>query len=168
MRKSTGNYEVGYGKPPDATKFGNRPQPKRRRRKSQELPDILALLTKPVAVMRDGKQERLNPHEVMLLSLWKRAAQKREIRAAKALLAQCDKAGLFVPPAHQRSSGVLVCPKWMPMEMMELLITTVGAPPWPWKVYDLVAKRYAESLAIRAEWYPGVRERHEHEYIRDH
>src|ERR1700730_9371998 len=118
MKKTPGDYGVGYGRPPDATKFGQRSQPKRRRRNIPEIPNILTLLNEPVPVARDGKQEKLHPHEVMMLSLTKRAL-KREFRAIKAFFKECVKAGLLDAPPQARSSGVLVVPKWMPDQMFE-------------------------------------------------
>ncbi len=159
MAKAPHEYDVGYGKPPDSGKFGQRAQPKRRRRKKDPLPNILSLLTEPVAISRDGKQTKLHPHEVMMLSLGKRAL-KRELRAIKAFLKECKKAGLLEPPPGQRSCGVAVCPKWMPMDMFCLL----GDPPWDAKLYDPIASQFEEALRVRAEWFPGAREKGENEH----
>jgi hypothetical protein len=165
LKKRSGPYDVGYGKPPDATKFGHRPQPKRRRRNKPEVPNIQSLLTEPVAVTRDGRPEKLHPHELMMLSLWKRT-MKRELRAVKAFFKECDKAGLFDPPPQAQSSGVITCPKWMPMSMCEDLINAAGAPPWPAKLYNQIAENYADSLSTFSDWYPGARQAQEDEYKR--
>jgi hypothetical protein len=74
---------------------------------------------------------------------------------------------LVNPPPQARSSGVLVIPKWMPEQMFDDLLTRFGAPPWPAPAYDIAAEFYARTLALFSEWYPGAREAHEHEYIRD-
>jgi hypothetical protein len=159
LEKTPGQYDVGYAKPPDATKFGNRPQPTRRRRKRHELPNILSLLTESVEISRDGKAQKLHSHEVMMLSLFKRAV-KRELRAIKRFLKECKKAGLLEPPPTERTSGVLVCPKWMPIEMFMY----VGEPPWNAKHYDQAAAKFKSTLRLFDEWYPGARERAEHEH----
>lgn len=159
LKEPSSPYDVGYGKPPDATKFGKRPQPQRRPRKEPQLPNILSLLTDRVEVSRDGKAEKLHPHEVMMLSLGKRAL-KRELRAIKAFLKECKKAGMLEPPPAQRTCGVAVCPKWMPMEMFCLL----GDPPWDASFYDPIAAKFEETLKLYAEWFPGAREKGEHEH----
>ena len=70
-----GDYEVGYGKPPKATRFGARPQPARanRRTSRSQNPDIAALLDRPIEALIGGKKAKLHPHEAMLHGLFQRS-----------------------------------------------------------------------------------------------
>src|ERR1700694_4610600 len=61
-------YEVGYGKPPKATRFGNRPQPNRSstsRPEKEAAIDIAAAINGPIAVARNATVVRMHPHEAM-------------------------------------------------------------------------------------------------------
>ena len=76
-------YEVGYGKPPKATRFGNRPQPKRSA-KSPAI-DLAKTINRPVTVTRNGKRVRIHPHEAMMRGLLK-SALGGKLRAIKQFL----------------------------------------------------------------------------------
>ncbi|WP_166294504.1 hypothetical protein [Bradyrhizobium sp. 2S1] len=69
-----GGYQVGYGKPPVATRFGTRPQPERpnRRVAKHHSPDVAALLERPIEASIGGKKIKLHPHEAVLHGLFKR------------------------------------------------------------------------------------------------
>ena len=158
MKKPPGDYDVGYGRPPDATKFGRRPQPLHRQKRKPYIPDVLSLLNGHADVMQDGRHTRLHPHEAMMLSLGKRSL-KREIRAIKLFLGECKKAGLLAPPSGKRG-GVAVCPKWMPVQMFML----IGEAPWSVKEYDRIAAQFEAELKMYDEFFPGAREKAEHEH----
>jgi murein DD-endopeptidase MepM/ murein hydrolase activator NlpD len=70
------SYEVGYGKPPKATRFGARAQPARSQRwnSTNQATDIAALLDRPISVALNGKKTKMHPHEAMMLGLGKRLA----------------------------------------------------------------------------------------------
>lgn len=71
-----GDYEVGYGKPPIATRFkkGNRANPRGRPRGSTSIAAILQRALDAPAVAADGKRHRLTKRELMVLSLVERSA----------------------------------------------------------------------------------------------
>jgi len=70
------DYEVGYGKPPIATRFkkGNRANPRGRPRGSTSIAAILQRALDAPAVAADGKRHRLTKRELMVLSLVERSA----------------------------------------------------------------------------------------------
>lgn len=69
------DYEVGYGKPPIATRFkkGNRANPRGRPRGSSSLAGILQRALDAPAVSADGKRRRLTKRELMVRSLVERS-----------------------------------------------------------------------------------------------
>jgi Family of unknown function (DUF5681) len=69
------DYEVGYGKPPIATRFkkGNRANPRGRPRGSSSLAGILQRALDAPAVGADGKRRRLTKRELMVRSLVERS-----------------------------------------------------------------------------------------------
>ena len=71
-----GDYDVGYGKPPIATRFkkGNRANPRGRPRGSTSIAAILQRALDAPAVAADGKRRRLTKRELMVLSLVERSA----------------------------------------------------------------------------------------------
>lgn len=70
------DYDVGYGKPPIATRFkkGNRANPRGRPRGATSIAAILQRALDAPAVAADGKRCRLTKRELMVLSLVERSA----------------------------------------------------------------------------------------------
>src|SRR5438874_7374940 len=96
IARSVAAYEVGYGKPPIATRFGVRAQPDRSKSsiakaKSPAL-DIAALLDRPIQAKIDGRLKNIHPHEAMLHGLFKRGMEG-EIRALHELIQRCRAPG---------------------------------------------------------------------------
>ena len=118
IARSVTAYEVGYGKPPIATRFGVRAQPDRSKSpiakaKSPAL-DIAALLDRPIQAKIDGRLKKIHPHEAMLHGLFKRGMEG-EIRALQMLMEQCKRAGLLDSPATLQND-VIQAPEGVPME----------------------------------------------------
>jgi hypothetical protein len=126
-------YEVGYGKPPKATRFGNRPQPNRSSK--QEYPqdtafDVDARINGPIKVKRGGKEVRMHPHEATLLALAQTGLNGGKIGAIREFLRECKKAGLLIARPTQPIAGVTSAPKGVPIGLAARLIRTAGPPPW--------------------------------------
>jgi hypothetical protein len=137
-------YEVGYGKPPKATRFGNRPQPKRSA-KSPAI-DLAKTINRPVTVTRNGKRVRIHPHEAMMRGLLK-SALGGKLRAIKQFLSESKKVGLLDPPPARQTSGVLTIPKGIPLELGALLVNMAGSPPWDDELYDQCKAEYERDYA---------------------
>jgi hypothetical protein len=139
----TASYEVGYGKPPSATKFGNRAQPKRSVQAPEAAPqNLAALLDGPELVERAGRRARVHAHEAMMVSLANLVLRKNKISAAKKFLQECQKAKLLEPEPSERTSGVLVVPHTK-YPVFDFLVSREGLPPWD---ENIIAKAEAEYL----------------------
>jgi hypothetical protein len=71
----SGDYEVGYGRPPKRTRWkkgqsGNRGQRKKQRRPTT--PEIDKLLLAPIDITENGKPRRVTTLEAILLQLWRK------------------------------------------------------------------------------------------------
>lgn len=78
------DYEVGYGRPPKATRFkpGQSGNPKGRKRKPRSLKDEMrSIMKKPIAIKENGQTKRMPLQKVTLRSVAKKAAQG-DLRAA--------------------------------------------------------------------------------------
>ena len=141
-------YEVGYGKPPKATRFGTRPQPNRssKPRTTKDIPvDVAATINRPLTITQNGKMVRMHPHEAMMLGLLK-SGLSGKIRAMKEFFAECKKAGMFDEPVHQ-TSGVITIPKGVPMELAARLVKVGGPPPWKNEFYSHYKAEYDRDCA---------------------
>jgi len=141
-------YEVGYRKPPKATRFGNRPQPARSAKsggaKDANI-DVAAAINGPMKVSQRGATVRVHPHEAMLLGLAKKGLDG-SIRALKEFFLECKKAGLLEAPPRPQTSGFIFAPKGVPCDLAARLVRMLGPPPWPDDVYAEVRAEYD------AEW----------------
>jgi hypothetical protein len=72
----------------------------------------------------------MHPHEAMLHGAFARVGAG-EIRAIKLFLQECKRAGLLDRPPAEPSSGVVVIPKEVPMDLGARLVRTAG-PRWIW------------------------------------
>ncbi|MGF6432296.1 hypothetical protein [Bradyrhizobium elkanii] len=138
-------YEVGYGKPPKATRFGVRAQPNRRASK-QRSPNIAALLERSIEARIDGKITKLHPHQAMLHGLFKRVVAGK-IPAIKLFLRECKRAKLLDPPPDIVSCSVIEVPHGTPMPLAVRLVKHVGPPPWAADVYQQFKSEYERDIA---------------------
>jgi hypothetical protein len=139
-----GEYEVGYGKPPKATRFGNRPQPNRSSKPGparRAAIDVAATIDGLVTVTHNGRVVRMHPHEAMMHGLAK-SGLRGKLPAIKAFLLECKKAGLLEGPPAQQTSGVIFAPKGVPVELAARLVRIAGPPPWDDKLYDQCKAEY--------------------------
>ena len=148
---SDGDYEVGYGRPPKATRFGVREQPDRSTRhpSKKEPVDIAALLDRSVTISRNGKQTKMHAHEAMLFALAKQALAG-QMRALRQILKAFKAAGLLEAPTPPQTNGVLVVPKGLPMKLAARLVGLAGPPPWDADLFDAAeAEYYADRAHIQ-------------------
>ena len=146
--RSDGDYEVGYGRPPKATRFGVRAQPDRSKRRSstRESVDVAALLDRSVSLSRNGKQTKMHAYEAMLHALAKQALGG-QIRALRQILKLFKEAGLLEAPTPPQTHGVFVVPKNVKAELAVRLIRLAGPPPWDADLFDEVEAEYEADCA---------------------
>jgi hypothetical protein len=149
IARSIAAYEVGYGKPPIATRFGVRAQPDRSKNpiakaKSPAF-DIAALLERPMQAKIDGKLKKIHPHEAMLHGLFRRGVEG-EVRALQEFLQYCRRAGLLDLPAAINSS-VIHAPQGVPIELVARLVRYAGAPPWDSELFGQWEAEYDRDIA---------------------
>jgi hypothetical protein len=136
-------YEVGYGKPPKATRFGHRPQPNRSSKSGSARKaaiDIAATIDGMVTVTQNGRRVRMHPHEAALHGLAKNGLRGK-LRAIKEFLLECKKAGLLDAPVRQ-TSGTLTVPNGVPVGLFARLVRMAGPPPWDDDLYDQCRAAY--------------------------
>jgi hypothetical protein len=106
------DYEVGYGRPPVATRFaaGNRANPNGRPKGSRSICAILqAIMRQKIAVSENGKTRRIPTLEVILRRL-ANDAMRSDSRALKLLLELNDRYGQPIDgggPSEELSSDDL-------------------------------------------------------------
>jgi hypothetical protein len=137
-------YEVGYGKPPKATRFGNRAQPSRSSKSGPARGaaiDFAATINRPMKVTQRGASVRVHPHEALMHGLAK-SGLSGKLRAIKEFFLECKKAGLLDAPPAQPISGVITAPKGVPIELAARLVRIAGPPPWDDDLYDQCRAEY--------------------------
>jgi hypothetical protein len=127
-------YEVGYGKPPKASRFGNRPQPSRSSRSGPAI-DVAATINRPMKVTQRGAAFRMHPHEAQMHGLAKKGLLGK-LHAMKEFFLECKKAGLLDAPPARQTSGVITVPKGVPIGVAARLVRMAGPPPWDNDLYD--------------------------------
>ena len=136
-KTTSGDYEVGYGRPPKSSRFpkgrsGN-PRGRPKRVRPDEL-DVTALLTEPVAVTMGGVVRTISPFEAGLRSLAKRAVVENDLKAARAFLKVCEECGVLAPPrTPPLAGGVILIPRTWDWDEWMAMFHRLGPPPWPGK-----------------------------------
>ena len=112
-KKPTGDYPVGYCRPPvkHQIKKGERRNPKGRgkSRKSGST-DISKLLSEPVKVTTGGKVREMGPFEAGLRKLARRAVDGHLPSILK-FIRVCEEYGVLAPPPAATVGGVIRAPK---------------------------------------------------------
>jgi hypothetical protein len=137
-------YEVGYGKPPKASRFGNRPQPDRSSKSGparEAAIDVTATINRPMKVTHRGAAVRMHPHEALMHGLAKNGLRGK-LRAIKEFFLECKKADLLRAPPAQQTSGTLTVPKGVPIGLFARLVRMAGPPPWDDDLYDQCKAEY--------------------------
>ena len=89
----TGDYEIGYGKPPKATQWpkGQSGNPSGKRKKEQSLAEIIAKLAdEEIVVQRNGVTCSMTQKEAMLRSVLAKAIKNGDLPAAKFIAEQLE------------------------------------------------------------------------------
>jgi uncharacterized protein DUF5681 len=159
---ATGDYSVGYKKPPVEHQFKPGHLRAGSQKASEKAPDIAALLDKPLRVKRAGKTVSIHPFEAELTSLGKRAL-KGEPRAARLFLKYCEAAGLLDPPLAVQTHGVFTIPRGADSRIMKVLLETYGLPPWDPEIYAGLVAEYESEQAHIEELYLQFMKEHENE-----
>lgn len=104
-RNPTGDYEIGYCRPPKANRF------KKKSRRKPAMLDVAKLLAEPVTVGKDGTKSSMTPFEIAFRAQAKKAIVGKSLRAALWVLTEAEKHGLLAPPPEpEGGGGVLVVP----------------------------------------------------------
>jgi hypothetical protein len=125
-------YEVGYGKPPKASRFGIRPQPDRSSKSDGTKAStigIAATLNGSMKITHNGTVVRVPPHEAMMQGL-ANSGLRGNIRAMKVFLLECKKAGMLEAPPAPQTAGVLMAPVGISVQLTARLVSIAGPPPW--------------------------------------
>lgn len=86
-------------------------QVSRHTRRAASKIDVTAILTKPVKVGKQGREQRMTPFEIGLRALVKKALKEQSLNAIKSLLDIALKYELVVPaPEPPRNGGVRIWP----------------------------------------------------------
>lgn len=134
-KKKRGDYEVGYGKPPEHSRFKPGESGNRKGRPKMAKggpPDVAEILSEEIAVKNAGVSRKMSSFETGVRQLVSRALNEKDLNATLEFVRLCEEYGIVAPaPAREVGSGVLVIPKtWDRDEWMQML-DGHGAPPWP-------------------------------------
>ncbi len=112
-KKPTGDYEVGYARPPveHQIKKGEIRNPKGRGKSGKSAStDISDLLNEPVKVKSGGKERDMSPFEAVFRQLAKRAVDGHLASILK-FIRICEEYGVIAPPPAATGGGVITAPK---------------------------------------------------------
>jgi Family of unknown function (DUF5681) len=131
-QKITGDYEVGFAKPPKAYQFkrGQSGNAKGRPKKTKSgQTDVAGILGEPLTVTTAGTTQKMSPFEIGVRQLVKRALNKHDLKAILEFLRLCETYGIMPPePPAETGGGVLTVPwdwdNWRPM------FEKLDPPPW--------------------------------------
>jgi hypothetical protein len=114
--KSAGTYEVGYSKPPKATRFqkGKSGNPSGRPKKDPEPLDpglvLQSIDSETIVVVDNGKRKRMTKAEIGFRQQFTKAI-KGDLRAARDIFKMAPR--YFAPEAHGESeTEFIVVPNW--------------------------------------------------------
>lgn len=149
MSDEASDYKVGYGRPPTHTRFqkGTSGNPRGRPRKEADLQNATRILSDPIPVRLGGRLVALQPLEIALRRLVGEALQgknRRLIEVCRLLV----KHRLVPPPVPPATSGVIVIPKSMPMDMGQRALKLFGPPPWNPKQTAKARKAYLATRTL--------------------
>ena len=130
-KKPSGDYEVGYGKPPKSgqIKKGERRNPKGRpTKRNREQVDVAAVLIEPLVVKNSGIRQKMSPFEVGVRRLVERGLKHKNLPAILEFLELCESYGLMVPPPVEYGGGVVTVPEGVDSdEWIERFLESVSA-----------------------------------------
>lgn len=134
-KKDSPDYEVGYGKPPQHSKFkkGQSGNPKGRppKEKGPIKLDMEELLDGPRRVTVGGKESYFSATEIGLRKTLEKAIKQKSVREIAYLFELFEKYGAIQPGEEIFQGGVVTLPSnRMPFQMALGLFERFGFPPW--------------------------------------
>ena len=110
--KPSGEYEVGFGKPPKEHRFqkGTSGNPDGAPSK-RKLIDVAAILNEPLVVMASGVSQKMPAFEVSVRRLVERGLKQNKLNAILEFLRLCESYRLLALPPDDHGGGVIVAPK---------------------------------------------------------
>lgn len=114
-RAPDGDYQVGHGRPPKATRWqkgqsGN-PKGRPKTRKAGAV-DISNFLNEPIEARIHGKTRKMHPFEGMVWQMAQKALQGN-LTNIISFIELCDDYGLILTPPPENGGGVIFAPKGM-------------------------------------------------------
>jgi hypothetical protein len=138
------NNQVGYGRPPAATRFkkGQSGNPKGRPKRDRRAPtlDVSSITMKPVKVLRNGAEIEITTYEARLRQALAKAATDKSFKHARYLFELFEELGL-VKPALSDSCRVVTVPKGISISAGCLLLQLYGRPPWTKRQINSIEKK---------------------------
>lgn len=123
----TGDYEVGYGKPPKETQFKSKK--KRGRSAKDSKIDVSKLLSEPVPVNKNGVVTKMPAFEANLRAQVQEAIKRQSLPAILHVLGIAERYDLTKSaPERECTGGVLVVPGRTTREAWEGLFSDTGKP----------------------------------------
>jgi hypothetical protein len=83
-----------------------------------------------------------------------------KIRSLRQILKEFKGAGLLEAPVWPQSTGALVLPKGVPMQLAVRLIQFVGVPPWEADDFDVFKAEYEADCAHIQKLLKEAKENH--------
>lgn len=150
-KKPAGDYEVGYCRPPEHTRFrkgqsGNsKGRPKARR---GPLDNVAEILNAPVNVKRGKRSVKMGGFEASVRTQVKRGLVEGNTTALIDALKVFEEYGAITTPAVEEIyRGVIKIPhKWDIDEWIAMYIRN-GPPPWPGEHDGMIEQRMLDALA---------------------
>jgi hypothetical protein len=141
----TGDYDVGYCRPPEATQFkkGDKP-PGRRGEDGDREVDIADLLDGPVPVTVRGRRTHKAAFELSLTALVKEGL-KGKVGAIKQALDEFEKFGLLKRVPRKVLSPWQIVSDEVPHRMAEIVLGLYGRSPWSSEQMTHARKLYLDS-----------------------
>lgn len=123
----TGDYDVGYGKPPKDHQF--KPKKSRTRSAKDGKIDVSKLLSEPVPINKNGVVTKMPAFEANLRAQVRKAIQTQSLPAILYVLGIAERYDLTKPaPERECTGGVLVVPGRVTQEAWEGLFSDTGKP----------------------------------------
>lgn len=154
------DYTVGKGRPPHNWRFkpGQSGNPGGRPKKKPDV-DVLSLLDQPVTVVQEGQAVEMQPGEVALRKLVRKALKDRDRRAIVHLIDLFIKYDALRLPSSLPGGGVLALPNDLPWRLATLAARRLGPPPWTSHQLEPIRNEYLANRSDDERLLDEARER---------